>query len=142
MSQYQAVVLLCGVPASGKTWVMKQLTGKYTPVQNDDYIAHNKAYLAEVVTHAALGKLPVLVDCPFGERELKGLLESRGLKVYPFFIVEPAEEVAQRYARREGKPASKSTLTRAATIADRANEWSAPQGTSAEILERLRELVV
>jgi uridine kinase len=139
---YQAVILLCGVPASGKTWVMKRLKDKFTLVTNDDYIAHGKNYLADVVEHAARSDKPVVVDCPFGEREFKSVLESRGLEVYPFFIVETPDVVAQRYQVREGKPASKSTLTRAASIADRALEWNAPRGTSEEILAHLRELVV
>ncbi len=139
---YQAVILLCGVPASGKTWVMKRLKDKFALVQNDDYIAHGKNYLADVAAHAALGKLPVLLDCPFGERELKAQLELRGLEVYPFFIIEKPEVIAQRYQLREGKPASKATLTRAESIANRAQEWGVPRGTSDEILEHLRELVV
>lgn len=139
---YQAVILLCGVPASGKTWVMKRLKDKFTLVQNDDYIAHGKNYLAEVVEQAARGTLPVVVDCPFGEREFKAALEFRGLEVYPFFIVEKPDVIAQRYQVREGKPASKATLTRAGTIGERADEWGVPRGTSEEILGHLRDLVV
>lgn len=139
---YQAVILLCGVPASGKTWVMKRLKDKFKTVQNDDYISHGKSYLAEVVEQAARGTQPVIVDCPFGEREFKAALEAKGLEVYPFFIVETPLVIAQRYQVREGKPASKATLTRADSIGARAAEWDVPRGTSDEILEHLRELVV
>ncbi len=139
---YQAVILLCGVPASGKTWVIKRLKDRFATVENDQYIAHGKNYLSDVVEHAARGKLPVIVDCPFGEREFKVALESRGLEVYPFFIVESPLVIAQRYQVREGKPASKNILTRADSIGARAEEWGVPHGTSDEILEHLRELVI
>lgn len=138
----QAIILLCGVPGSGKTWVLQRLAKKFATVQNDEYIAHTRAHLAGVVAHVAAGDRPVLVDCPFGEREFKAMLEGHGLEVYPFFVVEPVDVVAQRYMTREGKPASQATLTRATTIADRAREWGAPAGTADEILEHLRELVV
>ena len=138
----QAVLLLCGVPGSGKTWVMSQLGDKYAIVHNDDYIGYGHEHRASVVSLCADGDRPVLVDCPFGERPFREALENCGLEVYPFFIVEEPHVVAERYEAREGEPVSKATLTRAETIIERAAEWNVPRGTSQEILEHLRELVV
>lgn len=138
----QPVLLLCGVPGSGKTWVLSQLGDKFAIVQNDDYIGHSKAHLSGAVALAANGMRPVLVDCPFGEREFRDALEAHGLEVYPFFIVESPAVVAERYRAREGKSAGKATLTRAVSIAERAAEWGAPAGTAEETLEHLRELVI
>ncbi len=137
----QAVILLCGVPGSGKTWVLDRLhDDKFTIVRNDDYIGHAPGHLAGVVAVCAKGQKPVIVDCPFGERLVKDALEARGLEVYPFVIVEDPDVVAERYEAREGKPASKTTLARAYSISARADEWNAPRGTSSEILEHLLEL--
>ncbi len=138
----QAVILLCGVPGSGKTWVMRQLPERFCTIHNDDYIGHAREHLAAVVDEAAKGSRPVVVDCPFAERGFRDALEALGLEVYPFFIVEPPEVVAQRYEAREGKPASAATLTRARTIADRAREWGAPMATADETLRHLLELVI
>ncbi len=138
----QAVILLCGVPGSGKTWVMKQLPARYQLVHHDDYIGHAQAHLAAAVNEAAKGPKPVVADCPFAERAFREALEAHGLEVYPFFVVEPPDVVAQRYMAREGKPAAKATLTRAVTIADRAREWAAPMGSADETLRHLLELVI
>ncbi len=138
----QAIILLCGVPASGKTWVMRQLAHKFELVEHDHFIGYATGHLAGFVAEKARGPRPVLIDCPFAERTFKESLEALGLEVYPFFIVEPPEVIAQRYAVREGKMASQATLSRAVSIASRAAEWGAPAGTSDETLEHLRELVI
>lgn len=142
MTTKQAVLLLCGVPGSGKTWVMRQLAHKFALVHNDDYIGYGHEHKASVVSLVADMDKPVLVDCPFGERPFRDCLESHGLEVYPFFIVEEPWVIQERYEAREGKPVSKATLTRAETILERAAEWNVPRGTSEEILAHLRELVI
>lgn len=132
------VILLCGVPASGKTWVMSHLSGKYKCINNDDYIGKNRDQIITDVKNSAK-ESPVIVDCPFAERERREKLESVGLTVKPVFIVESPNVINNRYLSREGKPATQSTLTRASTILDRAREWEAPYGTSSEILAMLRD---
>ncbi len=134
----QPVILLCGVPGSGKTWVMNQLPN-YECVHNDDYIGGSRSKMVRDVWEAARKDRTVIVDCPFAERELRQDLESMGLRVKPVFIVEEPDVVKERYEAREGKQVSKATLTRADTIVDRADEWMAIMGTSAEILHYLRE---
>lgn len=133
------VFLLCGVPGSGKTWVMDRLEGYgYQLLRNDDYFGPMRDLLVDDVHRAALGgREPVLVDCPFAEREFRAKLVDLEIDVEPIFIVEPPDVVAARYQQRQGKPASKATITRATTILNRADEWQARRGTSKEILELL-----
>lgn len=129
------VYLLCGVPGSGKTWVAKQLTDKFNYIENDDFIASD--WLIPI-KNADKSK-PVLLTTPFAERLRREVLEKEGYEVRPIFIVESPAIVAQRYAQREGHPATQSTLTRAKTILERAKEWNAPYGTSFEVWEMLKK---
>lgn len=132
------VILLCGVPGSGKTWIMKQISGKYGCVHNDEYIGKPR----QTMIHAVLGMAnykTVVVDCPFGERDLKNQLESQGGSVFPLFIVEKPSVIKMRYESRESKPATQATLTRAHTILDRVMEWNSPYGTSTEVLKMLMD---
>ncbi len=129
------VILLCGVPGAGKSWVIGQLGDKYHYVSHDQIPTREK--LVRHCFAAAAGPRPVVVDCPFAERLLRDELEASGMQVVPVFIVEAPGVVARRYEQREGKPATKATLTRALSIIDRANEWGARYGTSAEILQHL-----
>ncbi len=132
----QDVTLLCGVPGSGKTWVATALRDKFCYVEHD--------YCDDPVGQAWIAAntqaKPVLLDCPFAERKIRDALIDKGLNVTPVFIVEDPATIAHRYASREGKPASKSTLTRSVTIKERAEEWGAKFGTSTEILDYLRGL--
>lgn len=128
------VVMLCGVPGAGKSWVAAQLSDKFHYIshdQNDDLPSAVAKYIGWV-------KKPILIDCPFAERILREKLEARGWSVRPVFIVEQPDVIAYRYAMREGKPASKSTITRSLTIKNRAMEWEAFYGTSDEVLAHLK----
>lgn len=133
----QKVYLLCGVPGSGKSWVMEKLVHLFKLVMNDLHIQEPRHFLVSQVKQAAHGDKPVLVDCPFAEREFREQLIAAGLNVEPVFIVESPAVVAHRYKNREGKEASKNTLTRAVTIEDRAREWGAHYGTSSAVLQYL-----
>lgn len=134
----QKVTLLCGVPGSGKTWVMSHLGQLYEQIHNDDYIGSPRSTMTRAVWEAARKDRPVIIDCPFAERELREDLNSMGLQVTPVFIVEDAETVQERYEARENRPISKANLTRAETIVNRAREWGSVMGTSDEILKLLR----
>jgi gluconate kinase len=160
----QAIVLVVGVSASGKSWACRQAAPLY------HYIPHDRCYVSpgrkgwdermawaadmtddsrwvdgaksnhlEVLIAAAkIATKPVLTECPFGERPLREALEAAGCKVLPVFVVEPPQLVAMRYMKREGKPIPKAALTRATTIVARADEWGAFKGSSGEVLEYLR----
>jgi hypothetical protein len=134
----QRLYLLCGVPGSGKTWVMNQVRTLYNAVDHDDFIGQD--LVQAVLQRASSGELdkrPMLVDCPFAERELRGRLERAGFSVVPIFIVEPTHVVQDRYMKREGKPLPRPSVTRAATILQRVHEWNAPRGTSEQVLDWL-----
>lgn len=143
MKHWNVVYLLCGVPASGKSWVCEQLKDKFVYVPHD----LNKSEIVDAVhsaneilnVHHVVGK-SILLDCPFGETKLKAQLEHAGFKVIPYFIVETPQIIEARYVTREKKALPKNVLTRATTILDRAKEWGALYGTSQEILEALKQI--
>ena len=126
------VYLICGVPGSGKTWVCESLKGLATYVPIDRY--HESALMPTLEKTSNASDTSIVLDCPFGERLLRGRLEAAGFTVRPFFIVEPVHVVQERYYQREGRYLGKAHVTRATTILDRALEWQAPYGTSEEIL--------
>jgi predicted kinase len=130
----QPVILLCGVPASGKTWVIERLHHKYHHIMHD---MNSRQYLLKKAVEASEREKPVIIDCPFDERALRAQLEDLGLTVQPVFIVETPEVIAQRYQKRNGKPAPKNVITRAETIMNKVEEWQAHYGTSDEILKYL-----
>lgn len=152
----QTVHMVCGVPGSGKTWVCEQLTEKFTYLKHDDYMNAAKLRLVEqsplgratvlekdfvaAIIQAATKDKPVLIDCPFAERELRKRIESIGLKVVPWFIVESTALVQERYKRRTGRDLPQNSVTRSATIVNRANEWKALHGKAEIVLKALQSV--
>lgn len=133
----QPVYLIVGVSGSGKTWVCKQLTDKFNYVPHDEhFVGFEKVLLLE----AQRATMPIITECPFGERLVKESLEAHKVKVKPYFVVEPPDVCAERYLKREGKEITKAAYTRAYTIVKRALEWKAPMGNSEEILEKLKKI--
>ena len=141
------IYLLCGVSGSGKSWVCQQLKSKFT------YVAHDQFFVGERIHHAqgqrkyiasliaaAAGDKPVITECPFAERQLKEQLERAGLKVIPYFVIEPTDVVRTRFRAREGQEPSQNVLTRSVTIRKRAEEWKAPSGTSTAIRDMLQKV--
>ena len=129
--------LVCGVSGSGKTWVCKQVTDKF------NYIPHDETYndsIGAICGAATADKRPIITECPFAERLFKEKLEAAGFKVIPVFVVETPDVVADRHMKREGRPASKSALSRALTIQTRAEEWRAPFGPSHVVLDYLKSV--
>lgn len=132
------VVLVCGVPGSGKSWVCQKLDGYlYEYVSHDTY--REQINLVKHIRELSSKDCdrPILVDCPFAERSLRDSLLELGIAVKPYFIVEPTEVVQNRYLTREGRELPQASVTRSKTILNRANEWEAPRGTSEEIYEML-----
>lgn len=134
----QKVILLCGVPGSGKTYVASQLTSKYNYQEQDDI--HPNEFYDKIIYEASMGNKPVLLTCPFNERAIREKLEHKGLEVVPVFIVETPEVVKERYYKREGKYPKPNVVTRATTIMNKVKEWDASFGTSEAILEYLKAL--
>lgn len=131
----KTLFLLCGVPGSGKTWVIGQVKDKYTHISHDIFTRAQLVFLARTSD-----KWPIIIDCPFAEREFRDQLLDASLNVIPIFIVEEPDIVRARYESREKKPVAANVLTRALTIQNRAIEWNAKYGTSSEILAHLKSL--
>jgi broad-specificity NMP kinase len=131
------VILLAGVPASGKSWVTSQLADRYAVVEQDDFIGHEVDY-APAIAEAAARFRPVIANAPFGTSELVATLEEIGIQVELVFILEDEDVLEARWDER-GTPerARKSHRSRQRTYAARARELSAFAGTSAEVLEHL-----
>lgn len=132
------VYLLCGVPASGKSWVADQVKDKFTYIPHDKYTRHE--LLLRAISEINKNEKNVLIDCPFDERTLRTELESYGIEVLPIFIVESPDLIYSRYMKREGKPPAQNVLTRALSIRHKIEEWSAASGTSEEILKYLKDV--
>lgn len=135
------VILVCGVPGSGKSWVCSKFAldaggNPYKYVPHDDHIKGD--YVKAIVDAYEESNKKILADCPFAERELKEKLEKEGFTVKPVFIIEPTEVVKKRYFDRTGKELPKASVTRSVSIKNRVDEWKAPQGTSEKVLEMLR----
>lgn len=93
------VVLLVGVPASGKTWVADRLAGRYTVLRHDDY--ERSAYI-EVLLQATQGSKDVLAEAPFNAAGLVAVLESGGIKVEQWLVTGDLDEIKKRYRLRNG----------------------------------------
>ncbi len=133
------IYIVCGPPASGKTWVCDQMTKAMRYVPHDEY-QDTKGYAQELIdAKKAQWPTPIIGDCPFAERPLKEELEKLGEKAEFFFIVETPETLSDRYKER-GKPIPKGHLTRLQSMPARAKEWNAFSGTSKEVLEKLQTI--
>lgn len=134
------IYLICGVPGSGKTWVLDQLKEDHKTIHYDRHFNTPRAdYANKLLDASKLG--PVIADCPLGISEIVNYLYDNGGEVTPLFIVEKPDVVTSRYFKREGKSIPKQHLGRIDTIKRRAKEYSAFSGTSKEVLEHLRGLL-
>lgn len=133
----KTVYLVCGVSGSGKSWVCRQLGEKFHYIPHDE---HYHDFEPTLIKAAEEHDRPVISEVPFAERKVREALEWAGVKVVPVFVVEAPDVVAKRFHGREGRPASKSAMTRATTIMKRVKEWKAFHGTSDEVLKHLTEL--
>jgi broad-specificity NMP kinase len=132
------VILLVGVPASGKTWVTSQLTDRYTVVEQDDFIDREGEYALAIAEAAGEGSRAVIANAPFGTSELFASLVERGCEVEMVFLLEDEVVLQARWDERGTLDrARKSHLSRQRTYAARAAELGAFAGTSPEALEHL-----
>jgi hypothetical protein len=136
--QNKNVIIICGVTASGKTWICEQLTNKFQYVPHDDHIKGNIVKAIERMDN----EKPIITECPFGETKLTEALKNRGFITHPYFIIEPLNTLDIRYFNRTGKPLPKNQATRSKYLIDRALEWDCPHGSSEEILTMLQTLEI
>lgn len=132
------IYIVCGPPASGKSWVCNQLSKDFSYVPHDDY-QDIKSYARAIAFSKSNQTGNVLGDCPFAERPLKEELASIGQSAEFLFILESPETLSRRYQER-GKPIPKGHLSRLLSIPERANEWGSFYGTSAQVLEKLKNI--
>lgn len=127
------------VIGSGKSWVCEQLTELFHYVRHDSSIGGD--YLAEIKRQAKLATKPLLIETPFSVSQIKDPLEEAGFRIVPVFIQEHPDVIRQRYREREFKNIPEGHLARQATYAQRACNWDAFEGTSAQVLAYLRNAV-
>lgn len=140
------VVIIVGVPGSGKTWVTDQLGDLYDQCLNDAHIGGN--YLKALMDESAkTSTKPVLGECPFSMSQIIDPLKAAGRKVTPVFLIENDRVLTQRYFQREQKkpPGERKMippghLTRQGTYAQRAKASGGFMGTSEQVLEHLKAL--
>lgn len=137
------VILVVGVPGSGKSWVCDKLTDKYEYVRNDDHIGgSNQAskYVRAILDATKASPKAVLAEAPFSISEIKEPLERNGIEVTCVFILEDQNILRGRYMERDGKEIPKGHLSRQVTYAKRAQEYRSYYGTSEQVLTHLKAL--
>lgn len=128
----QPVILICGVPGSGKTHVAKKLPKhhfKYVP--HDDYPREN--YHKVLTLQSEISQKPVVGEAPFRVTELVEKLEDAGVPVEQYWIVEDEATTKKRYETREKKPIPKQHLKNRVRYDER-TKGSKTRGTSDEVL--------
>jgi hypothetical protein len=131
------IVLVVGVPGSGKTWVCHQLRTRFVYIPHDDYKVEQE-YFDKLLATSQQSDVPVLGEAPFGISKFLETCEFSGIEAVPVFIIEDDEVIIDRYYQREHKMPYPGTLTRQQTYKERAEQLGAFQGTSEEVLNYLR----
>lgn len=144
MTPAQPIYMVVGCPASGKSWVCRQLRRQYDYLPHDDYMMGSKStsmYVEAIKAMHRDARKPLLIETPFSVSQIKDPLEKLGFRVVPVFILEKPDTLRKRYKAREGKDIPAGHLSRQATYAQRAMDWQAFQGTSNHVLEYLKNAV-
>lgn len=136
----QKIYLLAGCPGVGKSWLTRQLIGKYTPIEHDEYRDDPRDYIRALMK-AARGDKPVIANTPFGVSEIMSDIDQAGGICIPIFVVAPEEQVKRQYYERERKMIPPGHLTRQKTYMKRAHNLGAFMGTSAQVLKHLLSLI-
>jgi hypothetical protein len=137
----KTVILLVGVPAAGKSWTSEQLTDKFDYVHHDLFInMTGNAYLRAIIERSKTATRPLLVEAPFSISQTKDPLEERGFRVYPVFLFEEESVLRARWKTRgmNADATIRGHLTRQRTYRERARETGAFIGSSAQVLQYLK----
>lgn len=134
------VLLIAGVPASGKSTVCEQLPDNFVYVRHDDYL--DGGYVEAIVAAAAKTSKTVIAETPFSISKISEPLEQAGLEVVLIVIVEEEYILHIRWDER-GTPAKdrKGHLSRQKTFAQRGADQGAFIGTSEELVQFLQQKV-
>lgn len=136
MGVKRKIYLVAGVPASGKSWLCRQLTGQFDHVAHDDYIG--KDYVGEITKRGHAAGKPLLIETPFSVSKIREPLQQSGFDVTTLYVQEKSAELARRYKERAGLNLPTGHLTRQETYAQRAKTEGAFIGSSTDVLNRLR----
>lgn len=137
----KVVVLLVGVPATGKSWTSEQLTDKFDYVHHDLYIKMTgNAYLRAIIERSKTATKPLLCEAPFSVSQTKAPLEERGFRVVPVYLFEEPSELRRRWQARgmNDDATIRGHLTRQNTYRLRARESGSFVGNSVQVLEHLK----
>lgn len=136
------IYMLVGVPAAGKTWIMKQLKEKFHTIDHDSSIGKwENHYVETIVKEAPKATKPVLIETPFSMSKILEPLKEKGFQVTPVFISEKPELLMKRYSDRgQTGVYPKGHVTRQMTFLMRAMEGKHFLGTSQEVLEYLTDI--
>jgi nicotinamide riboside kinase len=130
------IIILCGVPSSGKTTLINQVRDLFEVVENDDHIG--KDYVGALLKASeGVGK-PVLAEAPFSISQVVDPLRAKARDVTTVFLIEDDRTLTQRYFKRDRKPIPAGHLTRNRTYAKRAEETGSFMGNGEKMLEHLK----
>jgi hypothetical protein len=140
------IVLLAGVPASGKSWVASRARNDFHYLPHDGYKRDKYSdqlndYLADIVIAATNinSKKPLLIETPFSVSRIAGPLERMGFQVIVVYVLETEDTLFKRHTTR-GTEARASYLTQQVTYYDRAILSDSFHGTSEEALAHILQL--
>ncbi len=134
------IYLVCGVPGSGKTWVLSHF--KDTLHYDQHFNTPRKVYSDKIIKQQRLNPFKdVVADCPLGISEIVAYIRAEGQDIEPVFIINTPAIISQQYLKREGRPIPKQHLGRINTMITRAKQYGSYQGTSDAVLQYLKERV-
>lgn len=137
------LILVIGVPASGKSWLCEQLAKKFQYVAKDAFIGWPPgSHVSKCIRYLRESETPVLTEAQFSISDVKDPIEEAGFQVIPVFVFENEATLNKRWDERGLKKASTRAghISRQRTYAERARELRAFSGTSAQVLEHLKAL--
>lgn len=135
-----SIYLVCGVPGSGKTWVLNQINVLNVKViHHDDYLDYSPEKYAMLLVEALKTHDKVVADCPLFISAIIATINDINISIKPIFIIEDAHTIKTRYEQREHRSIPKQHLSRIPTLVKRAQEYKAFMGTSEQVLNKLKE---
>ena len=136
------IYIVCGVPGSGKTWVLSHLekvskdtSSRVSFVHHDDFIGRPDAFRSEILRWH-LGGDHVVADCPL---QVRGLLAT--ISAIPVFVIPDPVITAAQYEYRERRAIPKQHLGRIPHMRKLASDYGAFVGDSTNVLKHLKEVL-
>ena len=130
------VILLTGVPCSGKSYTCEQLADEYQHIPHD---SHNRpSYTKAILEAARTGTKNILAEAPFNAASLVSTLRSRGIDVNEHLVTTDLSTIVSRYFKRTGKGYPSNFVTNHTRYeADKSSRF-ASKGTSSDLIKLLK----